>query len=341
MLVNKNVSLKEYNTFGVEATADYFVELSDVIQFPRLFTLIEQTDQPSLILGGGSNLLFTKERFKGLVIKNSLTGKSIVKETVDHVFVKAMAGENWDNFVSYCVLNNWGGLENLTMIPGNVGTSPMQNIGAYGVELKDVFFSLEALEISTGEIRIFFFEDCNFGYRDSYFKNEGKGRFIIVSVTFKLTKTQHQINADYGSVKDELKLRGVVKPGIRDVMNVINSIRQKKLPDPKELGNAGSFFKNPVLKKEDFQVLKRKWADLPAYPTSGEYVKTAAGWLIEQAGWKGFREGDVGVHKNQALVLVNYGNAQGAQIQELAKNIQDSVFQKFGIELETEVNLIY
>lgn len=340
MIVKRNVSLKDYNTFGIDSTAEFFVELSDRTQFPDLLSILHEAESPVLLLGGGSNLLFTQDRCKGLVVKNSLPGKSIAKESSDHVFVKAMAGENWADFVSYCVMNGWGGLENLTLIPGNVGTSPMQNIGAYGVELKDCFYCLEALEIATGDMHTFFYDDCAFGYRDSYFKKGGKGQYIIISVTFKLTKKNHSIHTGYGSVKDELELRGIRNPEIRDVMNVINSIRQKKLPDPDELGNAGSFFKNPVLKDEQYQELLDQWPGLPAYPTHVGYVKTAAGWLIEQAGWKGYREGDAGVHKNQALVLVNYGNARGSQILELAKKIQSSVSSKFGIELEPEVNLI-
>jgi UDP-N-acetylmuramate dehydrogenase len=340
MIVSRNVSLRKYNTFGIDSKADFFVELSDVSQFNELHSLLNNEERAILLLGGGSNLLFTSNKFHGLVVKNNLQGKSIIKRSSDHVFVKAMAGENWADFVSYCVINDWGGLENLTQIPGNVGTSPMQNIGAYGVELKDSFYCLDALEISTGQIHKFFYDDCKFGYRDSYFKQSGKGQFIIISVTFKLTSRNHLIQTGYGSVKDELGLQGIREPGIQDVMFVINSIRKKKLPDPDQLGNAGSFFKNPVIEKEHCQRLLIQWPKLPVYPVKMGFVKTAAGWLIEQAGWKGYRDGDAGVHENQALVLVNFGNAQGTQIVELAKKIQNSVFEKFGIELEPEVNFV-
>ncbi len=340
MVVKRNVSLKKYNTFGVDTFTDNFVELSDVNQFTQLFSILAGGKGPILVLGGGSNILFTHNRIRGYVVKNNLRGISVIKESDDYVLVKAMAGEDWSDFVYYCVSNNWGGIENLTMIPGNVGTSPMQNIGAYGVELKDSFICLEAWEISTGKTHTFFYDDCAFGYRDSYFKQEGKGRFIIVSVTFKLTSKNHFINTSYGTVNEELTLKRISKVGISEVMDAINSIRLRKLPDPAKIGNAGSFFKNPVLKTEDYQILFKQWPELPVYPISVGIIKTAAGWLIERAGWKGFRDGDVGVHKNQALVIVNYGNATGAQLLALAKKIQDSVFQKFGILLEPEVNLI-
>jgi UDP-N-acetylmuramate dehydrogenase len=339
MLIKKKVSLKSFNTFGLEAHADVYAELSDIRHFETLRNSPEFRKNKLLVLGGGSNVLFTED-FRGLVLRILLKGISITNETLDYVYVKAMAGENWETFVEYCVNKGWGGLENLTLIPGNVGTSPMQNIGAYGVELKDVFFSLEAIEISTGIIHTFFADDCQFGYRDSFFKQQGKGRFIITSVTFQLTRNQHHIRTQYGPVKQELENRKIHHPGIDDVMKVIQFIRKTKLPDPSELGNAGSFFKNPLLSKHEFSELAKSWPGIPAYEDASGNIKTAAAWLIEKAGWKGFREGDAGVHHNQALVLVNYGNASGNQIISLARKIQASVMEKFGVLLEMEVNII-
>lgn len=339
MIIKKKVSLKSFNTFGLEAYTDVYAELSDVRQFDVLRATAEFQNNKLLVLGGGSNVLFT-DNFNGLVLRIMLKGISIVKELADHIYVKAMAGENWESFVEYCVEKGWGGLENLTLIPGNVGTSPMQNIGAYGVELKDVFYELEAIEISTGKIHTFSALDCQFGYRDSFFKQQGKGRFIITSVTFQLTKKNHLIRTLYGQVKQELENREIHNPGINDIMEVIQHIRRSKLPDPTVLGNAGSFFKNPILSKDVYSELVENWPELPAYEDACGNVKTAAAWLIERAGWKGYREGDAGVHQNQALVLVNYGNASGKQIIDLARKIQSSVMEKFGVFLEMEVNII-
>jgi UDP-N-acetylmuramate dehydrogenase len=339
MTIKNNVSLKSFNTFGLEAYASLYAGLTDIGQINVLRSTGEFQNNKLLVLGGGSNVLFTDD-FNGLVLRIMLKGISVVKESNDHVFIKAMAGENWETFVEYCVEQGWGGLENLTLIPGNVGTSPMQNIGAYGVELKDVFYELEAIEISNGKSHVFSIKDCQFGYRDSFFKQQGKGRFIITSVTFQLTKNLHLIRSQYGPVKQELETRGIQNPGIKDIMDVIQSIRRSKLPDPTVLGNAGSFFKNPVLSKDVFAELVKNWPGLPSYEDASGNVKTAAAWLIEKAGWKGYREGDAGVHQNQALVLVNYGNATGKQIIDLAGKIQSSVMEKFGVFLEMEVNII-
>jgi UDP-N-acetylmuramate dehydrogenase len=340
MIFSQNISLKKYNTFGIEAIADYYTELDNLSQIPDLLGHELFVKQPMLVLGGGSNILFI-ENFKGLVIKVLLKGIDIVQQDDHYAYVKGMAGENWEDLVEYCISHQLGGLENLTLIPGCVGASPMQNIGAYGKEVKDTFHSLEALDIASGEIRSFTAEECRFGYRDSYFKQQGKNKFIILSVTFRLTRHGHILNIGYGDVKKVLEEQGVQEPGITDVMNAIRMIRQSKLPDPAEIGNSGSFFKNPVIDAERFEKLHGQWPDIPGYKdaVSGR-VKTAAGWLIEKAGWKGFREGDAGVHPKQALVLVNYGTATGMQILNLANRIRLSVLDKFGIDLETEVNII-
>jgi UDP-N-acetylmuramate dehydrogenase len=340
MLIRNYVSLRSFNTFGVEASARYYTELDDLSQLYQLLNHEIFCTQPRLILGGGSNVLFVSD-FEGLVVRVLLKGISVEAEDEHHVYLKAMAGENWDDFVTYCVGKNYGGLENLTMIPGNVGASPMQNIGAYGVEIKDTFNSLEAVEIETGILYTFNHADCRFGYRDSYFKQEGENRFIILSVIFRLTKANHKIHIQYGDVKQVLEDAGIQSPSISDVMVAIRQIRQSKLPDPAEIGNGGSFFKNPVLEPELFLQLREQWPAIPAYHDSiSGRVKTAAGWLIDQAGWKGFTEGEAGVHPRQALVLVNYGNATGSQILNLAGKIKESVKVKFGIELETEVNIV-
>ncbi len=337
--VKQDVSLKTLNTFGLPVKAAQYVRFSQIEQIPLLIEMVSFDQQPFLILGGGSNLLFLDD-YPGLVIKNDLKGISIERQNQSHVYLKAMAGENWEKFVEYCVEHGWGGLENLTLIPGNVGTGPMQNIGAYGVELKDTFHSLEALDIASGQIKTFYGEDCRFGYRESYFKKEGKGKFIILSVVFKLTRKDHDLKTSYGPVQKELQELKTSQVGIKDVMTAINRIRRSKLPDPQVLGNAGSFFKNPVLPQQQFQQLAERYPDIPGYQTQSTMVKTSAAWLIDQLGWKGYRQGDAGVHKKQALVLVNYGNAKGSEIMDLAYNIQKSVFENYGINLEPEVNIV-
>jgi len=294
--------------------------------------------KPLLILGGGSNILFTKD-FEGIVVKISDKGIMKITETEEHVFLNVQAGVDWNEFVDYCLKNNHGGVENLALIPGNVGSSPIQNIGAYGAEVKDVIESVEVVNIETLQMFELTNDECKFGYRNSIFKNELKGKVIIVSVTFKLDKI-HKLNLEYGALKQELKDRKIDKPTIQDVAKAVSDIRRCKLPDPKEIGNSGSFFKNPSLHNDAFTKLKSAFPDIPSYAQADNTFKIPAGWLIEQCGWKGHREGDTGVHAQQALVLVNYGNATGKEILDLAKNIQKSVLDKFAVELEMEVNVV-
>ncbi|MCM5664377.1 UDP-N-acetylmuramate dehydrogenase [Galbibacter mesophilus] len=333
--IQQNVSLKPYNTFGIDVKAANFVSVVSVEELKNVLQLKKFPHK--FILGGGSNMLLTKN-VDGLVIHLNLTKKEIIEETNDHVLVKAQAGENWHEFVLWSLEQGFGGLENLSLIPGNVGTAPIQNIGAYGVELKDVFYSCEAIDIQTLETATFTKEDCKFGYRDSYFKRN-KGQYIITSVTFKLSKAPHTLNISYGAIEAELSKKEIENPGIKDVSNAVIAIRQSKLPDPKVLGNSGSFFKNPVIGVQEFEKLQEKHPTIPHYIVSNEEVKVPAGWLIEQCGFKGKRFGDAGVHKNQALVLVNYGNATGEEIWDLALRIQQKVKETFQIEIEPEVNV--
>ncbi|MDP4679311.1 MAG: UDP-N-acetylmuramate dehydrogenase [Cyclobacteriaceae bacterium] len=334
----ENTSLKEYNTFGIEAEAQYFTDVNNVEELLSVLKDEQFATIPKMILGGGSNVLFTQD-FEGLVIKNSITGINKVSEDDDSVILKVGAGENWHEFVLYAIDQGLGGIENLSLIPGTVGAAPMQNIGAYGVEIKDVFESLEALNKETLEIERFDVEDCKFDYRQSVFKNVFKDKYIITSVSFKLTK-QHVLNTSYGAIEETLTQEGVSDPTIRDVSNAVIKIRQSKLPDPKEIGNAGSFFKNPVVNSIDHEGLKAEFPEIPGYELPGDEVKIPAAWLIQNCGWKGKRLGDIGVHKNQALVLVNYGGGKGAELKQLAQDIHQSVADKFGIELEMEVNVI-
>ncbi len=334
-MFQKNVSLKSLNTFGIEASAELFAEVDSVNELSKIVS----SHKDLFILSGGSNILLTKNIKQPVVYLNT-KGIEIIDRAPDHVLVKAQAGENWHDFVLWCLSNDFGGLENLSLIPGNVGTSPMQNIGAYGVEIKDHFESLEAMEIRTGNIETFTSKNCSFGYRESVFKNDLKGKYIILNVTFKLSTSEHQINDNYGAIKDQLALQNVSKPSIQDISNAVIAIRKLKLPDPKEIGNSGSFFKNPVISIKHFSRLLEKNTDIPHYNISNELVKVPAGWLVEQCGFKGKRFGDAGVHKNQALVLVNYDNANGSEILNLAKTIQSEVVKRFTINLEMEVNII-
>ena len=337
MDIQKDISLKKYNTFGIDAKAKFFCEINSI---PELKKALELKGYPNLfVLGGGSNMLITKD-LENLVLHINLKGIEVVSENKDEAIIKVNAGENWHDMVLWALDHDYGGLENLSLIPGNTGTAPIQNIGAYGVELKDTFVSCEAMEISTRELKTFTKEECQFGYRDSYFKNEGLGKYIITSVSFKLTKRNHKLHVDYGAIISELQHRGITNPNIRDVSNAVISIRQSKLPDPKELGNSGSFFKNPVVDRPQFDNFTRLNPTAPFYKVSENEFKIPAGWLIEQCGYKGKRFGDAGVHKNQALVLVNYGDASGADIIELAENIIESVMQRFGIMISPEVNII-
>lgn len=334
MILN-NIPLKEFNTFGIQAKAKRFARFSSKEELDQILAVRE--NDSLLVLGGGSNILFTKD-VEGLVIRNEIKGFQVMEESNDFVIVKSGAGEVWHEFVLNCIGHNFGGIENLSLIPGSVGASPMQNIGAYGVEIKDVFHSLEAYEIATGQVSVFSHEECQFGYRESVFKRSLKGQYIILSVTFKLTK-KHQINSSYGAIDVELEAKGIVRPTIRDISNAVIAIRSSKLPNPKEIGNAGSFFKNPVVEVALFNKIQEEYPNAPNYPAGEGKVKLAAGWLIEQAGWKGKTIATYGVHKNQALVLVNYSDSLGSDIYDLSTSIINDIHSKFGIELEREVNI--
>ncbi|KAB1155069.1 UDP-N-acetylmuramate dehydrogenase [Flavobacterium luteum] len=337
MKIHANFSLKNYNTFGIEAKAKQFVAVHSISELKTI--LKQHANDTKFILGGGSNMLLTKN-IDALVIHIDLKGKKIIKEDTDFVWVESQAGENWHEFVLWTLDNDFGGLENMSLIPGNVGTTPVQNIGAYGTEIKDTFVSCEALKISNQELKTFYLQDCHFGYRESIFKNEVKNQYIITSVVFKLTKQNHKINISYGDIVSELAKNHIINPTLKEVSNAVIAIRKSKLPDPKELGNSGSFFKNPILLKTDFEKIHQQFPEMKYFEISETEVKVPAGWLIEQAGFKGKRFGDAGIHKNQALVLVNYGNATGQEILDISKNIQETIFQKFGIHIEAEVNVI-
>jgi len=334
-----DISLKPFNTFGIDVKANYLARFSNTTELAQILESDVAKKNELLVLGGGSNLLLTKN-FEGLVLKNEMKGMEIIPgKDADTIAVKSFAGELWHDLVMFSIENNLAGIENMSLIPGSVGAAPMQNIGAYGVEVKDVFDSLEAYEIATGNIRIFRKEDCHFGYRESIFKRDLKNKYIIVSVTLLLRKTG-VVNTTYGAINDELKKAGILNPTIRDVSNAVIAIRKSKLPDPAQIGNAGSFFKNPVIEKEKFDLLKKQFPDIPSYPADEKHVKLAAGWLIEKAGWKGKTISNYGVHKNQALVLVNYGGAHGSEIYQLSEDILQSVKSEFGVELEREVNIL-
>ncbi len=338
MHIAQNISLQPFHTFGIPVQSSYFTACNTVEQFREALAFATQQKIPHLVLGGGSNILFTKN-FGGLVLKNELAGKERVRETDRHVWLKAGAGENWHQLVLYCVQQGWGGMENLALIPGSAGAAPIQNIGAYGVELKDIVEELEAWHIEEQAMVRFSNAECRFGYRDSVFKQEYKHRLIITSVTFKLDK-QPQINTRYQALAAELEQAGVVNPGINDVCAAVIRIRSSKLPNPAEIGNAGSFFKNPVVEAAHFAQLQLQYPNIVGYPQANGSVKLAAGWLIETAGWKGVRRGDAGCHAKQALVLVNYGKATGSEIWQLSEDIVLSVEEKFGVRLEREVNVL-
>jgi UDP-N-acetylmuramate dehydrogenase len=339
MQVQQNVSLKQYNTFGIDARAAYFAsftsaaELQELLSFSRL-----SAKKNHLILGGGSNILFTNH-FDGLVLKNEIKGIELVKEDDEFVYLRAGAGENWHQFVMYCVSRNWGGVENLSLIPGNVGASPMQNIGAYGAEIKDTVEEVNSFHINDGSLVAFTNKGCEFGYRESVFKRKYKNQFVILTVTFKLRK-HPVLNTSYGAINQELEQMGDEAITVKKISQAVINIRSSKLPDPKEIGNAGSFFKNPGISKDQYQALQVKHPGIIGYANPDGTVKIAAGWLIEQCGWKGYRKGDAGCHAKQALVLVNYGKATGSEILALSKQIKQSVFEKFAVQLETEVNIV-
>lgn len=338
MVIKENISLKAYNTFGIDANARFFTAIESIVDLQKLLVDPQYKTMPKLILGGGSNLLFTRD-FEGLVIKNDITGMEVVKEDKDHVWLKAGAGENWHQFVLYCIEQGYAGIENLSLIPGTVGAAPMQNIGAYGVEIKDCFEALKAVEIATGEVHTFNNVDCRFGYRYSIFKDEVKDQYVIANVTFRLNKNP-SYNISYGAIQETLDKMDVATLSIKAISDAVIHIRQSKLPDPAKIGNAGSFFKNPTIDKILFEALKVKFPPIPGYNLPGNQVKVPAGWLIEQCGWKGKTIGNVGVHQNQALVLINRGNAIGEEVKQLALKIQESVTRKFGISLVPEVNMV-
>jgi UDP-N-acetylmuramate dehydrogenase len=337
MMIYENQPLLLFNTFHIAAQCRYFSEIRSEDDFRALVKDPLYQNNEKLVLGGGSNLLFTQD-FKGIVIHNSIRGKELVKEDEEHVWVRAGAGEVWHEFVRWCIANNYAGLENLSLIPGRVGASPMQNIGAYGVEIKDVFDHLEALDVQTGEKVIFDKGQCEFGYRESVFKRKLKNKYLITSVTFRLNK-KPVFNTSYGAIEAELKEMGVKELSIKAISDAVIRIRSSKLPDPAVIGNAGSFFKNPEIPEAQFEILKQQFPGIVAYPVAHGGMKLAAGWLIEQCGWKGYRKGDAGVHKNQALVLVNYDKAEGKEIYDLSTIVLESVKEKFGVELEREVNI--
>jgi UDP-N-acetylmuramate dehydrogenase len=334
MQIQENISLRQYNTFGIEALARHFAVITSVEDIEEASGL--QYNQ-LLILGGGSNLLLTKD-LDGLVLKINIRGITKVTETESSVILKVGAGENWHQFVESCIEANLGGVENLSLIPGNTGASPMQNIGAYGVEIKDVFQELEAYDLQEKVVRKFSRSECEFGYRESAFKHRYRNRFVILNVSLRLSR-QPVFNISYGAIADELEKMGVTTLTLRAVSQAVINIRRSKLPDPSVIGNAGSFFKNPVVSPAKFEELKVQFPAIPHYP-AGADVKLAAGWLVEQCGWKGFRRGDAGCHAKQALVLVNYGDAKGNEILILSNEIIDSVQARFGVLLEREVNII-
>ena len=336
--IKENISLKPYNTFGLEASARYFVEVSDLEELKEVLKDPFLENKRKLFLGGGSNILLLND-FDGVVIKISFKGKEIIQDTEDYAVVKAGAGEIWHEFVLYCIDQNLSGIENMSLIPGTVGAAPMQNIGAYGAEVKDTFVELEALNLKTLQVESFDASRCAFGYRESFFKHEGKGKYVILNVSFRLSKNP-EINVSYGAIQQTLTEMGIENPTIKDVSEAVIRIRKSKLPDPAEIGNSGSFFKNPEIPKVQYLQLKEDFPAIPGYVVSEEVIKVPAGWLIEQAGWKGKRFGDVGVHDKQALVLVNFGKGKGQQIADLAKEIQESVKQKYGIVISPEVNFI-
>jgi len=335
LTIQQNISLKKYNTFGIDVSAKRFVSVES---FHKLQEILK-SEKDIFLLSGGSNMLLTKD-IDQLVVHINIKGISIDRENKDEVYVTVNAGEDWHEFVLWCISQNYGGIENLSLIPGCVGTSPIQNIGAYGVEVKDVISKVEGLKIDTGKRVEFSNKDCQFGYRNSVFKNELKGKIILTSVSFCLTKKNHKLNTSYGAIETELANQNITTPTIKDVSDAVIAIRKSKLPDPKVIGNSGSFFKNPVISSEQFQKIQVEYPTIPSYVISDNEIKVPAGWLIQTAGFKGKRFGDSGVHEKQALVLVNYDNATGKEIFELAKVIQQTVLELFSITLEIEVNVI-
>lgn len=337
MQLSKDISLKKYNTFGIDVQAKYFYSIETIEQLNTLLKSL--INQPKFILGGGSNLLLTKDINAHVIYINN-KGIRVTSENETHVNVCCAAGEEWHDFVLWTLNKGYGGIENLSLIPGKTGTAPIQNIGAYGVELKDIFVSCEAIERETLKVKTFTKEDCNFGYRDSVFKNDCKDKYVITSVTLKLTKLNHTLNYSYGAIKQTLDNRQIVTPTINDISDAVIKIREDKLPNPNDIGNSGSFFKNPIISLDNYKKLKSEFLDIPSYPINDSEVKVPAGWLIEKAGFKGLRLDNYGVHDKQALVLVNFGGASGQQISDLSKSIQEVIKKIFKIDLTAEVNII-
>ena len=335
MDIQQNISLKNYNTFGIDVYAERFVSITSVYELQRVLKF----EKDVFLISGGSNMLLTNDIEK-LVVHINIKGISIDRENHNDIYLTVNAGENWHGFVIWCVENDYGGIENLSLIPGNVGTCPIQNIGAYGVEVKDTITKVEAIEIETQKLVQFSNEECNFGYRNSIFKNKVNGKYIITSVSFQLTKGKHHLNTSYGAIETELNTQNIKNPTLKNISDAVIAIRKSKLPDPKEIGNSGSFFKNPVISKTLFLQLQKEYPNIPSYIISESEIKVPAGWLIEKADFKGKRFGNFGVHEKQALVLVNYGNASGKEIYQLAKKIQYTILTKFKITLEIEVNVI-
>ncbi len=336
MQIQQNISLKPYNTFGIEVKAKQFISVTSIEDLKAIY--VSNEFPKKFILGGGSNMLLTND-IDALVLHMNLKGKQIVSKTENDVLVECQAGENWHQFVLWCLDHDFGGLENLSLIPGNVGSSPIQNIGAYGVELKDSFHSCKALDLETLELKTFNNDDCEFAYRNSIFKQQAKGKYIIVSVTFRLSTKHHKLHTDYGAINSALKTMQITNPTIQDISKAVISIREDKLPNPKDIGNSGSFFKNPIISKQDFLELQKNFPEVPHYVVSDTQIKVPAGWLIEHAGFKGKTFGNHGVHKKQALVLVNYGGASGKDILRLSELIQKTVLRIFNIRINAEVNI--
>jgi len=337
MNIQENISLLPFNTFGIDKNARFFAVATSTEEVKQLLQKSREMNVPLFILGGGSNILLTKN-LEALVIKMEIKGFDLIRENENEVFLKVGAGESWHDLVKYCIQKNWAGVENLSLIPGTVGASPMQNIGAYGVEVKEVFDHLEAVDRDTLEIRSFSTEECKFGYRESVFKNDLKEQFVITYVVFRLSKSP-RINTDYGAINQVLKEKGIDSPTIKDISDAVIEIRRSKLPDPALIGNSGSFFKNPTVPVSIFEKIKSDYPNVPGFPNE-EGVKIPAAWLIEQTGWKGMRFGNIGVHQFQPLVLVNYGGGDGYEIKELSKKIQESVLSQFEIQLHPEVNFL-
>ena len=340
LFIEENVDLLPYNTFHIRARARRLVRIQSIDTLQELIQSDDFSTGKRLILGGGSNILLVCDTFNGLVVRNELRGIRTVREEDDYVIISAGGGENWHAFVLHCIHHGWGGVENLSLIPGTVGAAPMQNIGAYGVEVREVVESVEAVDLSTGEVRIFTNEACAFGYRESIFKHREKDKYLITAVNFRLTKKNHSLNTSYGAIREVLGQRGITAPSIKDISDAVIAIRSSKLPDPAVTGNAGSFFKNPSVDSKIHDSLKQQYPAMPSFAGEGALIKIPAAWLIEQCGWKGKTFGHIGVHASQALVLVNYGEGKGHDLWNLAMEVRDSVHEKFGILLMTEVNII-